>query len=247
MVPGRHSGWWSAPVGRAASGRGGPDGPRLLARVVAERRRHVAAAGWGTARCRCQPAIAQGAATVVTLSAMTTDDRPPAQGRHPAPRGRARGALAGAARHDPRHRGPRLRLGLGRRAPPLSLGGPAAARSVGGLDAARRDRRRRPRGSSSARSSPARTSTTRRCSPSRPRRSTRSAAAASSSASAPAGTRPSSAPSATRSTTGSTASRRRSRSSGRCSARAPSTSTGAGTRPATASSCRAARDPAARR
>ena len=51
-------------------------------------------------------------------SAMTAE--PPAhQGRHPAPRGRARRALAGAARHDPRDRGPRVRLGLGRRAPAL--------------------------------------------------------------------------------------------------------------------------------
>ena len=61
-------------------------------------------------------------------------DPPAAQGRHPAPRGRARGPLAGAARHDPGHRGPRLRLRLGRRAPPLSLGGPARPRAVGGVD-----------------------------------------------------------------------------------------------------------------
>ena len=71
-----------------------------------------------------------------------------------------------------------------------------AARAVGGLDAAGRDRRVDVRGSSSGRSSPARTSTTPRCWPSRPRRSTRSAAAASSSVSVPAGTRPSSGPSA---------------------------------------------------
>ena len=47
--------------------------------------------------------------------------RPPAQGRGPAPRGRARGPLARDARHGPGHRGPRLRLGLGRRAPPVPL------------------------------------------------------------------------------------------------------------------------------
>ena len=51
-----------------------------------------------------------------------------------------------------------------------------AARPVGGLDAAGGHRRGHDRGSSSGRSSPARASTTRRCSPSRPRRSTRSAA-----------------------------------------------------------------------
>ena len=70
---------------------------------------------------------------------------------------------------------------------------------------------------------------------------------ASSSVSAPAGTRPSSGPSASRSTTASTGSRRRSRSSGRCCATAPSTSTGGSTRRATASCCRVRLVPAGRR
>ena len=170
---------------------------------------------------------------------MTT--RSPAQGRRPAPRGRARGPLAGAARHDPRDRGPRLRLDLARRAPPLPLAGPAGPRALGGLDADGGHRGGHDRGSSSGRSSPAPTSTTRRCSRSRPRRSTRSAAAGSSSAWARAGTRPNSGRSASRTTIASTASRRRSRSSGRSCTTAPSTSTGASTRPATASCCRAGR------
>ena len=173
--------------------------------------------------------------------------RPPIESRHPAARGRARGALARASRHDPCHRGRGLRLGVGRRTPSLPVRGPAATRSVGSVDARSPRSPRPPRGSSSARSSPAPTSTTRPCWPSRRPPSMRSAAAASSSASAPAGTRPSSVPSATRSTTGSTASRRRSRSSGRFCATAPSTSTGASTRLAIASCSRADRDRTARR
>ena len=65
-------------------------------------------------------------AIAAAVAARVTDGRPtPAQGRRPAPRGRARGPLAGAPRHDPGDRGPRLRLDLARRAPALPLGGPA--------------------------------------------------------------------------------------------------------------------------
>ncbi len=63
-----------------------------------------------------------------------------AQGRHPAPRGRARGALGRAARHDPCGGGPGLRFGVGRRTPALSLVRSAGSRPVGGLDVAGRDR-----------------------------------------------------------------------------------------------------------
>ncbi len=66
---------------------------------------------------------------------------PPAQGGHPAAGGRARGPLVGDPRHDPRDRGPRVRFRVGRRAPPLPLAGSPGARSVGGLDAPRGDRR----------------------------------------------------------------------------------------------------------
>ena len=76
--------------------------------------------------------------------ALTPDGGAAAQGRRPAARGRARGPLARAARHDPGHRGPRLRLGLARRAPALPLAGPTAAWAVGGLVDARGDRRRSP-------------------------------------------------------------------------------------------------------
>ena len=67
--------------------------------------------------------------------------RPTAEGRHPAPRGRARRPLARAARHGASDRGPRLRLDLARRAPALSLARSRATRPVGGLDDDGGDRR----------------------------------------------------------------------------------------------------------
>ena len=79
------------------------------------------------------------------------------------------------------------------------------------------------------------------CWPSSRPPSTRSAAAASSWAWGPAGTRPSTAPSASPSTSASRASRRPSPSSAPCCVTAPSTSRVASTRRATASCCRAGR------
>ena len=168
--------------------------------------------------------------------------RPPAQGRHPAARGRARRALVRAARHDSRDRGPRLRFGLGRRASALSLAGPAGPRTVGGVDAALGDRRvdqpdraraarrlhelpqsgaARQAGRDDRRDQrrPVRAGPRGRLEPDRVRRLRLS-----------------------RTTTVWTASRRRSRSSRPSCATAPSTSMGAGTRRATASSDRAGRD-----
>ena len=237
------------PLGRTASGRGGPGGPLLASSCVAGRGGHVAGRvrdGWRRVNGSVNVAAYDASPRPIPL-AMT--NAPPAP-------------LKVGIQLPEVEREVRWTEILDMTRAIEDLGFDSvwvgehllyrwqdrpAARSVGGVDAPRRDRRDDDRGSSSARSSPARTSTTRRCSPSRPPRSTRSAAAGSSSAWAPAGTRRSSAPSASRSTTGSTGSRRRSRSSGRSSARAPSTSTGAGTRPATASCCRAGRARAARR
>ena len=101
------------------------------------------------------------------------DAHPPHQGRHPAPRGRARRTLARTPRHDPRDRGSRVRLGLGRRTPPLPLRGRRCPRAMGSLGDARCDRGCRPPVSSSGRSSPARPSTIQPCSQNRPRPSTR--------------------------------------------------------------------------
>src|SRR5439155_1704613 len=63
------------------------------------------------------------------------DDDPSHPNRRAAARGRARGPLAGAARHGPGDRRPRLRRPVGRRAPPLPLARSGAERSVGSLDA----------------------------------------------------------------------------------------------------------------
>src|SRR3954467_12335547 len=62
--------------------------------------------------------------------------------RHPAPRGRARRALARVPGPGARGRRGRLRLELARRPPALPRRRPAGARAVGGVDAARRARRR---------------------------------------------------------------------------------------------------------
>ena len=156
--------------------------------------------------------------------------------RGPAAGGRARGPLARAARHRPGDRGPRVRRDLARRAPPLSLAGPAGPRTVGGLDADGRPRRRDERVDDRAARgvhgfhNPALLAKQAATIDEIP-------AGGSSSGSGRAGTRPSSGRSASRTTSGSTGSRRRSRSSGRCSRRARSTSTGASTRRATASCC----------
>ena len=63
---------------------------------------------------------------------------PPAEGRRPAPRGRARGALERDPRHGQSHRRPRLRLPVARRAPPVPLAGSRASRPVGSVGDARR-------------------------------------------------------------------------------------------------------------
>ena len=126
--------------------------------------------------------------------------------------------------------------------------GPATARADPGRPGrSSRRSRRSPSASRSARSSRRSASTRRSSWRGWPRRSTRSAAAASSSVSAPAGTRPSTARSGSRSTISSRASRRRSRSSARSCGRARSTSTAATTSPGTPSCSRAGRGPADRR
>ena len=117
--------------------------------------------------------------------------------RHPAPRGRARGALARVPGDGEGGRGGRVRVDLGRRPPALRRSGTGA---VGGVDAAERARGGDRAGAARAARGLRRASTRRRCWRRWRRRSTRSAAGASCSGSARAGTGASSTRSASRTT-----------------------------------------------
>ena len=102
-VPGRHSGWWSAPIGARSSGRGGPGGPLLRAR--GGRVDVMSAQGGGRRR------LSMGRARYP--STMTTTTGRPLKVGIQLPEVEREVRWAGAARHDPRDRGPRLRFGRG--------------------------------------------------------------------------------------------------------------------------------------
>ena len=99
-----------------------------------DRRRGAGSAGRARGRDRRLGRIGRAAGSGRPLP---SGDEPSDQGRGPAAGGRARGPLAGAPRHGPRDRGPRLRLAVGRRAPPVPLAGASATRAVGSVGDAR--------------------------------------------------------------------------------------------------------------